>query len=103
MEIQCNGFTVSFPYDIDDKYDQFEMQSKGYLSNTVLKLKNGNEFIINFYESARFQRDVDEELKNNGLFYEENVVFIEEITKEKLLGAINNIFKNKIYKKMVQR
>ena len=32
MEIQCNGFTVSFPYDIDDKYDQFEMQSKGYLS-----------------------------------------------------------------------
>ena len=101
MEIQCKGFSVSFPYDVDDKLNQFEMQAKGCLSNTILKLNSGIEYEINFYDSTRFKQDVDEEVKIYGLFYEENVVLIEEITKEKLLYALNKIFDGGLCKKMV--
>jgi hypothetical protein len=101
LEIQLNGFSISFPFDMDDKYNQFEMQSKGYLSSTVLKIENGDMFILNFYEPARFKHDIDEILKMYTLYYGENIVFIEDLTKENVLAAIHYIFNKKLYKKMV--
>ena len=101
MEIQCDGFKFYFPYNANDKYGLFEMQSKGYLYGTILEIERGDKFQINFYDSTRFKQDVDDEIRIYGLFYEENVVLIEEITKEKVLAAINNIVDNELYRKMV--
>ncbi|MFJ8461709.1 hypothetical protein ACIQ57_21665 [Lysinibacillus xylanilyticus] len=101
MEIKQNGFQVFYDQDLDDEPVQFEIQSKGYLYGTILKINNENEFQINFYDSSRFKQDVDDELKMYSFFYEENVVLVEKITKEKLLSAINDVFLGGVYKKMI--
>lgn len=101
MDVEYDGFQISFDCDFDDELNKFEIQSKGYLYGTILKINYGNKYQINFYDSTRFKQDVDDELKTDSFFYEGNVVLIEKVTKAKVLTAINDIFSGKIYKKMI--
>ncbi len=36
MNVEYNGFQVSFDSDFDNEFNKFEMQSKGYLYGTIL-------------------------------------------------------------------
>jgi hypothetical protein len=56
MEIKQNGFQVFFDHNLDDVLVQFEIQSKGYLYGTILKINNEKEYQINFYDSSRFKK-----------------------------------------------
>lgn len=102
MNVDNNNYIISFTNDFSDDLFQFEMESKGYLYNTKLLLKNGRSFNIVFYDTTRFKQDVDEVLENGlACFYEENLVIVEKLTKEILLEAIEYIWNKKLYLKMV--
>lgn len=95
------NFKVLFNCDIDDDFIQFEIKSKGCLFGTTFKINKGNEYKVNFYDSTRFKQDIDDELKIYKFFYPKNIIFIDEVTKEKILIAISEIVETKVYEKMV--
>ncbi|MCL2152418.1 MAG: hypothetical protein FWH57_05585 [Oscillospiraceae bacterium] len=101
VEYSNQNYNVIFACDLNDERIQFETESKGCLFGTVIEIEGKSRYQVNFYNSTRFKQDVDEELKNDSLFYEENIVIVEEFTRENLLNAISCIVNNKLYEKMV--
>lgn len=94
---------IDMDYYIKDKLYQFEVESKGYLSDVIIEFPNQQRYNVSFYTIERFKQDLSEEMLKDDFFYEENIIFLENITLENLLRTISVFNERKIYMRLIPR
>lgn len=103
MLIDKVDYSIEITDDFNNELFLFEMESKGYLTNTLLRIKNGNSYKLDFYDIVRLKQDAESELLD-GLpcFYQENLIIVDSLNKKKILNAIEFVWKNKTFLRMVK-
>jgi hypothetical protein len=92
---------VDMDYYIKDELYQFEVENKGCLLNVSIKFPNHLIYRISFYNITRFEQDLDEEMIDDCFFYEENIVFLKNITLENIIKTIYTFNEKKIYLRLI--
>jgi hypothetical protein len=75
-----------------DEIAEFEHEEKGYLEGVHLNTEIGS-IILNFYDRARLEQDVGEEIRESGFFYISNIVIVESVTRANIEAATQEIAK----------
>src|SRR5262245_45685552 len=92
--------TIHFP----DGYDarrEFETPERGYLSNVVVQLENGNRYQVFFYDPVRMQQDLEEEVKaGRGYLAEPNVVLLPEVTTDNIKKAVAGLWSTGYFQRL---
>ncbi len=90
-----------FQYEFGER-EQFEAQSRGYLSHVFVELSNKKKYPVVFYDRVRLAQDLEEELKlGNKFIAEPGLIILPEVTIENMLAAINRLEKERYFDSFV--
>jgi len=73
-----------------DKCTAFEVLSKGWYSGATVKLENGFQYSVFFYDPVRLKQDLESEGKN--YLSEPGLVVLSEVTPENMRRAILGLY-----------
>jgi len=93
--MERDNLLISFPdYYNNDEYVQFEIESKGYFVDVYVKA-DSKLYRISFYDAVRLSQDITLHLEEgNPYFFEENLLILTKVTKEKMTQAILALVEN---------
>ena len=80
------GYRIQYPLDLDDDYDQWEIEQKGWLDLTVI-LDEG-ELQLSVYDKDRLSIEVQNEFGRLGYFAARNVLIVPRVTRGEIEGAV---------------
>ena len=104
MLIDKGDYSIEITDDFNNELFLFEMESKGYLTNTLFKMKNGHSYKLEFYDIVRLKQDAESELlEGMPCFYQENIIIVDSLNKKAILNAIEFVWKKKIFLRMVKQ
>ena len=77
-----------------DGFEQYawELESKGWFSGALLQLQ-GRRYRLTFYDPARLGQDIEEALRNGGIFFEPNLVVVPAVTPQNMEEAAVQLVK----------
>src|SRR6266404_1899873 len=70
MATHLEPFTILFPEGFDER-QEFEMPSKGYLRDLVVRLEDGAEYQLFFIDPTRLQQDLEADAQEGRDYYAE--------------------------------
>lgn len=88
-------------YYLDDELYQLEVLSKGCLLNVNVEFSNNQEYLLSFYNLDRFYQDIKDELEEDDFIYEENIVFLREVSLNNILSIIKYFEEKKYYNRFI--
>lgn len=83
-------FSLNFPDDFSDY--EWEVESKGYFGNVELEFDQ-KKYFISFYDRTRLMQEINDEIGSNGLFFENNLIVLEKVTKSNMIESIGQLIK----------
>lgn len=86
-----NIFSLKIPTDFDDY--EWEVESKGYFGNVELEIY-GEKYFVSFYDSTRIMQEINDEISSRGLFFENNLIVLEKVTKSNMVASIEQLVRN---------
>ena len=88
MSTLAKPFTIHFPEDFDAQ-SEFETPSRGYLSDVIVEMKDGQRYKLFFYDPVRMRQDLEAEISaGKPCLAEPNVILLPEITIENIEKAV---------------
>ena len=87
-----SAFDLKIPDDFADY--QWEVEAKGFFGNVELIFED-NSFYISFYDHVRLMQEINDELSSNGLFFENNLIILEKVTKASMVESIEKLIKSR--------
>ena len=82
-DLEC--YKLQFPSDFEDY--AWEVEYKGWFNDVILEFK-GKSYKLKFYDPVRLAQYIDDELKSNSLFYEENLLVVKLVTRVNIENAV---------------
>jgi len=79
-------YSLVFPEGFDDY--AWEVQAKGWFADAML-LSLGRQYRINFYDPVRLGQEIESEHKRGGVFFEQNLVVVQSVTRPNMEKAMN--------------
>ena len=94
MSISTERCTVLFPEWYDER-GEWEAQSKGWLQGVRVRLTNGSEHPLFFYEPVRLAQDLEEETSSGRPYIAQpGMVVIPQITRETIERVVSRLAEN---------
>ena len=92
-------------YDLDlsaeDGYFYDYMTSKGYFPNAAVSFM-GKKYLLNIYDNVRLRQDLESEFTGEkSLFFEKNILILNQLTLENIKVAIEKIIETDGFKSFV--
>jgi hypothetical protein len=87
-------YTIRFPNDLDER-DEYEMPLRGYCSDVIVELANGNRYPLYFYDPVRLTQTLASDAQEGHPYYAEpGLVVVTEVTPDNIRRAIAGLFKS---------
>jgi hypothetical protein len=91
MSAQTDRFTVLFPADFDAQ-SEYEMPSRGYLSDVVVQLEDGSRFPVFFIDPVRLRQDLEGLVQcGKACLAEVNMIVLQEVTTASIHKAVEEL------------
>ncbi len=75
---------------LPDDFDDGLWDAKGYFRGAEL-VHMGRIYALTFYDPVRLAQDIEADLENSGLFFEENLVVVRTVNRRSLEVAVNKL------------
>ena len=69
-----------------------EVETKGWFSEATI-IVSGERYQLNFYDAARLEQEMADELERGGLFFESNLVVVRSVTGANMERAAHQLVK----------
>jgi hypothetical protein len=103
MATQLDHFTIHFAEGFDDQ-QEFEMPSKGYVRDVVVRLENGSEFKLFFIDPTRLEQDLGVDAECGRPYYSEpNMVVLPEVTLDAIRKAVAGLCRDGFFNSLKPR
>jgi hypothetical protein len=91
MSAQTDRFTILFPADFDAQ-SEFEMPSRGYVSDVVVQLEDGARYPVFFIDPVRLQQDLEASVNcGKACLAEVNLIILPEVTVASIHKAVEEL------------
>jgi hypothetical protein len=93
---------VDYQLVIPDDFDDYswEVESKGWF-NGAMAIFEGVHYRVVFYDPIRLAQEIEDELKENSVFFESNRLVVNAVNRKHMEKAIEVMANTEKYKNMV--
>lgn len=92
--VATTEYCIHLPGDFDQR-DEYEMPLRGYCSDVVVQLANGNRYPLYFYDPVRLRQTVESDASAGRPYYtERGLVIVPEVTMDMIRQAVAGLFQS---------
>jgi hypothetical protein len=93
-------YEIKFPDYYDELYE-FECESKGYMNNIEVYLKDGGKYSLCFMGPFRINQDLESEVNmGNSFLFEPNLIIVPKVNKKNIVSSIEQVYKEALFTSM---
>ncbi len=78
---------IEYPLNLNDNFESFERECKGWLSDVIVNLDDGSRHKLFFYDPVRLTQDLEADVKSGKAGITEKNLFVVPKVTEKYIEA----------------